>query len=44
MSETAVRPRPRVARFVRPGDDMRIDALFIIPGRWPRHLVNIWLG
>ena len=31
-------------RYVRPGDDMRIDALFIVPGRWPRHLPNIWLG
>lgn len=31
-------------RFVRPGDDLRIDALFIVPGRWPRHLVDVWQG
>ena len=31
-------------RYLRPGDDMRIDALFIVPGRWPRHLVNVWQG
>ena len=32
------------ARYAREGDDVRIDALFIVPGRWPRHLANIWLG
>ena len=31
-------------RFVRPGDDMRIDAMFIVPGRLPRHLANVWHG
>jgi len=31
-------------RFVRPGDSLRIDAIFLVPGRLPRHLVNVWLG
>ena len=31
-------------RYVRDGDDVRIDALFIVPGRWPRHLANVWQG
>ena len=31
-------------RYARPGDNIRIDALFIVPGRWPRHLPNIWQG
>jgi putative endonuclease len=31
-------------RYLRDGDDVRIDALFIVPGRWPRHMANIWLG
>ncbi len=31
-------------RYMRDGDDVRIDALFIVPGRWPRHMANIWLG
>ncbi len=31
-------------RFGRPGDTMRIDALFVTPWRWPRHLVNILQG
>ena len=26
--------------YVRDGDDLRIDAIFIVPGRLPRHLVN----
>lgn len=31
-------------RYQRPGDTIRIDAMFIIPGRWPRHLENVWHG
>ena len=31
-------------RYMRDGDDLRIDAMFIVPGRWPRHLPNIWQG
>ena len=31
-------------RYMRAGDDVRIDALFVVPGRWPRHLANVWQG
>ena len=31
-------------RYIREGDDVRIDALFVVPGRWPKHLVNVWQG
>ena len=31
-------------RFLKPGDDLRIDAVFIIPRRLPRHMPNIWHG
>jgi len=31
-------------RYVRDGDDMRVDAMFIVPGRFPRHLPNVWHG
>ena len=31
-------------RFVRAGDDMRVDAIFIVPWRLPRHLTNVWHG
>jgi putative endonuclease len=31
-------------RFARDGDDVRIDAIFIVPGRLPRHMANVWHG
>ena len=31
-------------RYMRAGDDVRIDALFMVPGRWPRHLADVWQG
>ena len=31
-------------RYARAGDTLRIDAIFIVPGRWPRHVENIWHG
>ncbi|HWH17320.1 MAG TPA: YraN family protein [Allosphingosinicella sp.] len=31
-------------RYARTGDDVRIDAVFVVPGHFPRHLPNVWLG
>ena len=31
-------------RYARDGDDIRIDAVFIVPRRWPRHMTNVWHG
>ena len=31
-------------RFAREGDDVRIDAVFIVPRRLPRHMANVWHG
>jgi putative endonuclease len=31
-------------RYLQPGDDVRVDAMFIVPWRWPRHLTNVWHG
>ena len=31
-------------RYMRAGDDVRIDAVFVVPGRLPRHLANVWQG
>ena len=31
-------------RYMREGDDVRIDAMFIVPRRLPRHLANVWQG
>ena len=32
------------SRFAREGDDIRIDAIFIVPRRLPRHMPNVWHG
>jgi len=32
------------ARHARPDDTVRIDAIFIVPRRWPRHIENVWRG
>ena len=29
-------------RYVRAGDNPRIDVLLLAPGQWPRHIVNAW--
>jgi putative endonuclease len=31
-------------RYAGPGDDIRLDAVFIVPRRLPRHMANIWHG
>ena len=31
-------------RYMRANDDVRIDAIFVVPGRWPRHLADVWQG
>jgi putative endonuclease len=31
-------------RYLREGDDVRIDAIFVVPGKVPRHVPNVWQG
>ncbi len=31
-------------RYLCDGDELRIDAIFVVPGRLPRHLANVWQG
>ncbi len=31
-------------RYARDGDTLRIDAIFIVPRRWPRHMPDVWRG
>jgi putative endonuclease len=31
-------------RYVRPGEDLRIDVILIAPRSLPRHIVNAWIG
>ena len=31
-------------RYMRDGDDVRIDAIYIVPRKLPRHIADIWQG
>ena len=31
-------------RYAGDADTIRIDAIFIVPRRWPRHMTNVWHG
>ena len=33
-----------IPRYARPGDDIRIDAVLIVPGKPPQHLEHVWEG
>ena len=44
LRRVAVAAERLSARYMRDGDDVRIDAMFIVPRRWPTHLVNVWQG
>ncbi len=33
-----------IPRYTREGDTIRIDAMFIVPRRLPRHMTNVWHG
>jgi putative endonuclease len=33
-----------LSRYMREGDTVRIDAMFVTPWRLPRHLPNVWRG
>lgn len=41
LRRVAVAAERLAPRYLREGDDVRIDALLIVPGRWPRHLANV---
>ena len=44
LRRVAVAAERLAPRYTRPGDDIRIDAIFMVPGRLPRHLANVWHG
>lgn len=31
-------------RFLKGAETARIDVIYIVPRRWPRHLVDVWQG
>jgi putative endonuclease len=44
LRRVAVAAERLAPRYAREGDDIRIDALFLVPGRLPRHLSDVWCG
>ena len=44
LRRVAVAAERLAPRYMRDGDDVRIDALFMVPGRWPAHLPDVWQG
>jgi putative endonuclease len=44
LRRVAVAAERLAPRYLRDGDDLRIDAMFILPRRLPRHLPNVWQG
>ena len=44
LRRVAVAAERLAPRYMRDGDDVRIDAMFVVPRRLPRHLTNVWQG
>lgn len=44
LRRVAVAAERLSARYGRGGDIIRIDAIYVVPRRLPRHLPNVWTG
>jgi putative endonuclease len=44
LRRVAVAAQRLTPRYARDGDEVRIDAMFIVPRRLPHHLPNVWHG
>ena len=44
LRRVAVAAEQIALRYARPGDTIRIDAIYLVPGRLPHHLPNVWTG
>ena len=44
LRRVAVAAEQLALRYMRPGDLVRIDAIYLVPRRLPRHLPNVWTG
>lgn len=42
LSRVAAAAEATYNRYIRAGDNIRIDAVLLAPWRWPRHIVNAW--
>lgn len=43
LSRVAVAADQLRHRYAKADDDVRIDVILLAPGRWPHHLVNVWI-
>ncbi len=44
LARVAAAAESLIPRYAEPGDDIRIDAVMIAPGRLPVHLEHVWQG
>lgn len=44
LRRVAVAAERLAPRYMHNGDDVRIDAVFLVPHRLPKHLANVWQG
>ena len=44
LRRVAVAAERLMSRYMDGVDEVRIDAIFIVPFRWPIHLPNVWQG
>jgi len=44
LRRVAVAAERLAQRYAGRGEDVRIDAMFVVPGRWPKHMPNVWHG
>ena len=44
LRRVAVAAERLAPRYQRPGDDIRVDAIFIVQGKLPIHLPNVWMA
>lgn len=44
LRRVAVATERLAPRYARTGDIIRMDAIFVVPGSFPRHVTNIWHG
>ena len=42
LRRVAVAAERLMPRYMDGVDEVRIDAIFIVPFRWPKHLENVW--
>lgn len=44
LARVAAAAHALAPHLARPGERLRIDVILLAPGRWPRHLANVWHG